>query len=150
MGTISAWVRRASATTLTAVGLTAAAAFVAANWLWSVDSSPPKPPPPTTLQELTLRELAGDGPAGVTAHFRYVNSLVPTTNLVPDATLIQPTLVATIQVLAIVTGHVLGVVLAHERAVSLFDRRVAVLGQLPLLALMVAYTCGGLFLLFSS
>ena len=86
MGTISAWVRRASATTLTAVGLTAAAAFVAANWLWSVDSSPPKPPPPTTLQELTLRELAGQGPEGVTAHFRYVNSLVPTTNLVPDAT----------------------------------------------------------------
>ena len=86
MGTISAWVRRASATTLTAVGLTAAAAFVAANWLWSIDRSPPKPPPPTTLQELTLRELAGEGPEGVTAHFRYVNSLVPTTNLVPDAT----------------------------------------------------------------
>lgn len=86
MGTITAWVRRASATTLTAVGLTAAAAFVAANWLWSIDRSPPKPPPPTTLQELTLRELAGEGPAGVTAHFRYVDSLVPTTNLVPDAT----------------------------------------------------------------
>ena len=76
--------------------------------------------------------------------------LLGTAHLVPDATLIQPTLVATIQVVAIVTGHVLGVVLAHERAVSLFDRRVAVLGQLPLLALMVAYTCGGLFLLFSS
>ena len=86
MRTISAWVRRASATTLTAVGLTAAAAFVGANWLWSIDRSPPKPPPPTTLQELTLRELAGPGPEGVTAHFRYVNSLVPTTNLVPDAT----------------------------------------------------------------
>jgi hypothetical protein len=86
MGTIIAWVRRASATLLTAVGLTAAAAFVAANWLWSIDRLPPKPPPATTLQELTLRELAGEGPAGVTAHFRYVNSLVPTTNLVPDAT----------------------------------------------------------------
>jgi hypothetical protein len=86
MGTITAWVRRASATTLTAVGLAAVAAFVAANWLWSIDRSPPEPPPPTTLQELTLRELAGPGPAGVTAHFRYVNSLVPTTSLVPDAT----------------------------------------------------------------
>jgi hypothetical protein len=86
MGTITAWVRRASATTLTAVGLAAAAAFVAAIWLWSIDRSPPEPPPPTTLQELTLRELAGPGPAGVTAHFRYVNSLVPTTSLVPDAT----------------------------------------------------------------
>jgi hypothetical protein len=53
-------------------------------------------------------------------------------------------------VVAIVTGHVLGIVLAHERAVTLFDRRVAVLGQLPLLVLMVGYTCGGLYLLFSS
>jgi hypothetical protein len=86
MNRITAWVRRASATTLTAVGLTAAAAFVGANWLWSIDRSPPKPPPPTTLQELTLRELSGAGPAGVTAHFRYVDALVPTTNLVPDAT----------------------------------------------------------------
>jgi hypothetical protein len=86
MNRITAWVRRASATTLTAVGLTAAAAFVGANWLWSIDRSPPKPPPPTTLQELTLRELSGSGPAGVTAHFRYVDALVPTTNLVPDAT----------------------------------------------------------------
>ena len=86
MTAITAWVRRASATTLTAVGLTAAAAFVGANWVWSIDRSPPKPPPPTTLQELTLRELSGPGPAGVTAHFRYANSLVPTTNLLPDAT----------------------------------------------------------------
>ena len=86
MTTLTAWVRRASATTLTAVGLSAAVVFVGANWLWSVDRSPPKPPPPTTLQELTLRELSGPGPAGVTARFRYVDSLVPTTNLVPDAT----------------------------------------------------------------
>jgi hypothetical protein len=73
-----------------------------------------------------------------------------TAHLIPDATLIAPALVATVQVVAIVTGHVLGVVLAHERAVTLFDRRVAVLGQVPLLVLMVGYTCGGLFLLFSS
>ena len=77
-------------------------------------------------------------------------NLLGTGHLTPDATLIQPTLVATIQVVAIVTGHVLGIVLAHERAVTLFDRRVAVLGQLPLLVLMVGYTCGGLYLLFSS
>jgi len=63
---------------------------------------------------------------------------------------LQPTLVATIQVVAIVTGHVLGVILAHERAVTLFERRVAVMGQVPLLLLMVGYTCGGLLLLFSS
>ena len=67
----------------------------------------------------------------------------------PDTTLLQPTLVATVQVVAIVGGHVLGVVLAHDRAVRLFTRGRAVVGQLPLLALMVVYTCGGLFLLFS-
>jgi hypothetical protein len=73
-----------------------------------------------------------------------------TAGLTANADLLQPTLVATIQVVAIVTGHVLGVVLAHERAVTLFERRVAVIGQVPLLVLMVGYTCGGLLLLFSS
>lgn len=73
-----------------------------------------------------------------------------TAGLTANADLLRPTLVATIQVVAIVTGHVLGVVLAHERAVTLFERRVAVIGQVPLLLLMVGYTCGGLLLLFSS
>ena len=68
----------------------------------------------------------------------------------PDATLIAPTIVATVQVVAIVVGHVLGVVLAHDRAVRLFPHRRAVVGQLPLLALMIAYTCGGLLLLFAA
>jgi hypothetical protein len=58
--------------------------------------------------------------------------------------------VAGIQVVAIITCHVLGVVAAHERAVSLFPRRAAVLGQVPLLVLMVGCTVGGLTLLFSS
>jgi hypothetical protein len=68
----------------------------------------------------------------------------------PDVSALHPRLVATVQVVAIVTGHVLGVVLAHDRAVRLFPRSRAVVGQLPLLVLMVAYTCGGLFLLFSA
>jgi hypothetical protein len=72
-----------------------------------------------------------------------------TAGIEPSYALIEPTLVATIQVVSIITGHVLGVVLAHERAVSLFERRVAVLGQAPLLVLMVFYTVGGLTLLFS-
>ena len=73
-----------------------------------------------------------------------------TGGLTANPALLEPTLVATIQVVAIVTGHVLGVVLAHERAVTLFERRHAVTGQVPLLVLMVGYTCGGLLLLFSS
>lgn len=59
-----------------------------------------------------------------------------------------PALVANVQVGAIVVGHVLGVVVAHDRAVRLFPRARAVLGQLPLLVLMVTLTCLGLFLLF--
>lgn len=67
-----------------------------------------------------------------------------------DASLVTPTGIATLQLVAVVTGHVLGVVLAHDRAVRLFPRRAAVLGQLPLLVLMVAYTCTGLLLLFAA
>ncbi|SEE01738.1 hypothetical protein SAMN05216483_5136 [Streptomyces sp. 2131.1] len=57
--------------------------------------------------------------------------------------------VATLQVLAIVTGHVLGVIAAHDRSVRLMPPRRAVIGQLPLLALMIAYTVGGLALLIA-
>jgi hypothetical protein len=63
---------------------------------------------------------------------------------------IQPTFVATLQVCAIVIGHVLGVVLAHDRAVALFPRTKAVVGQIPLLCLMVLFTVGGLLLLFAA
>lgn len=72
-----------------------------------------------------------------------------TAGVQPSYALIEPTLVATIQMVSIVTGHLLGVVLAHERAVTLFPRRAAVVGQIPLLVLMVFYTVGGLTLLFS-
>ncbi|GAA0611315.1 hypothetical protein GCM10009547_11700 [Sporichthya brevicatena] len=57
--------------------------------------------------------------------------------------------IATIQVLAIVVGHVLGVFAAHDRSVRLFPTRAAVMGQIPMMVLMVAYTIGGLSLLFS-
>jgi hypothetical protein len=77
-------------------------------------------------------------------------NLLGTAGLNAPEALIAPGFVAGVQVVSIVMGHVLGVVLAHERAVTLFPRRAAVLGQLPLLALMVVYTVGGLTLLFSS
>lgn len=71
-----------------------------------------------------------------------------TAGLTPNAAWVRPTLVANIMVISIVAGHVLGVVVAHDRAVRLFPRRGAVVGQLPLLVLMVTLTCLGLFLLF--
>lgn len=60
------------------------------------------------------------------------------------------TLIATIQVCAVVGGHLMGVISAHDRAVALFPRHRALAGQLPLLVVMVAYTAGGLLLLFSA
>ena len=72
-----------------------------------------------------------------------------TAGVTPWGALIQPTLVAVVQAGAIVLGHVLGVVVAHERAVRILPRRSAVVGQVPVMVLMVAYTVGGLSLLFS-
>ena len=62
----------------------------------------------------------------------------------------HPTMIASIQVGAIVVGHVLGAVSAHDRSVRLFPRRHVIAGQLPLMALMVAYTVTGLALLFAA
>ncbi|MCJ0874843.1 hypothetical protein [Streptomyces sp. AP-93] len=56
---------------------------------------------------------------------------------------------AALQVIAVVTGHVLGVIAAHDRSVRLFPPAKAVAGQLPLLALMITYTVGGLSLLLN-
>jgi hypothetical protein len=66
-----------------------------------------------------------------------------------EYTAVTPRAIANVQVGAIVLGHVLGVVLAHDRAVRLW-RRHATAGQLPLVAVMVAFTVGGLSLLLSS
>jgi hypothetical protein len=61
----------------------------------------------------------------------------------------HPTAIAMAQLCAIVGGHVFGIVCAHEKAVSLLPPDRAVRGQLPLLLVMVGYTCAGLILLFS-
>ncbi|HVK45576.1 MAG TPA: hypothetical protein VM429_11805, partial [Micropruina sp.] len=60
-----------------------------------------------------------------------------------------PDVVAVIQLAAIVVGHLLGVLIAHERSLVALDGRRVVRGQLPMLVLMVGYTCVGLVLLFS-
>ena len=62
----------------------------------------------------------------------------------------HPTLLATTKVVAVVAGHVLGVVAAHDRAIKLLPRRHQLTGQLPLLVAMIAFTVGGLYLLFSA
>src|SRR5262249_1648786 len=51
-------------------------------------------------------------------------------------------------VVMIVTGHVIAVLLAHHVALRLFrDRRAALLSQIPMVVLMVAYTTLSLWIL---
>jgi hypothetical protein len=53
-----------------------------------------------------------------------------------------------VQVGALVVGHVTGLVLAHDRATALWkDYRQASRSQYWMLAVMVAFTCFGLYLL---
>lgn len=59
-------------------------------------------------------------------------------------------LLANIKVLLVVTGHVLGVVSSHDRALKLLPRKHQIVGQLPLLLAMIAFTVGGIYLLFAS
>ena len=75
--------------------------------------------------------------------------LLGTAGITPDDTLVQATLVATIQAVSIVVGHLLAVLAAHERAVSVLDRRSAIVGQIPLMFIMLAYTFAGLTILFA-
>lgn len=67
-------------------------------------------------------------------------------NLV-NFTLLSSNTIAYVQAGAIVAGHVAGVVVAHDRALALFPGKDATRSQYPLLAAMVCYTVGGLFLL---
>lgn len=67
-----------------------------------------------------------------------------------DYTVVSPNQIAYVQVASIVVGHVGGVIAAHDRAVERYDHRRAVRGQYPLLAVMVAYTVGGLLLLLNA
>lgn len=64
-----------------------------------------------------------------------------------DYTLLSPSVIAWIQTASIAAGHVIAVIAAHDRAVELLEPRQAVRSQYPLLAAMIVYTVGGLFLL---
>jgi hypothetical protein len=61
----------------------------------------------------------------------------------------MPGLIAAFKAGAVVGGHILGIIAAHDRALALFPRTAAVVGQLPLLLVMVGYTVGGLLVLFA-
>lgn len=72
-----------------------------------------------------------------------------TAGLQPSTWILQhPAVIAWLQVVCIVGGHLLGVVAAHDRALRLLPPRHRLTGQVPMLLVMVAYTCTGLLLLF--
>ncbi|HWQ24330.1 MAG TPA: hypothetical protein VNK94_09525 [Gaiellaceae bacterium] len=74
--------------------------------------------------------------------------LFGTAGVSPDLALVSPETVWYVQVVSLVAGHVAGLALAHDRAVSLFAERAdALRSQYPVLALMILYTVGGLWLL---
>lgn len=74
--------------------------------------------------------------------------LFGTVDFAPNLAIVSPETVWYAQVVALTIGHVAGLAIAHDRAVALFeDRRDALRSQYPMLALMVLYTVGGLWLL---
>jgi hypothetical protein len=87
-------------------------------------------------QGITLLAGSLDGRTAVTPAVNY--GLITTTGI------------AFVQVIVVVVGHVLAVIGAHDRSVALFPHAEAIIGQLPLMVLMVGYTVSGLTLLFAA
>jgi hypothetical protein len=74
--------------------------------------------------------------------------LLPTSGYVVSFALADARLVWYVQVVLIVIGHMLSVYLAHARALAMGGTRASVIrGQLPMVALMVAYTMTSLWIL---
>ena len=69
-------------------------------------------------------------------------------NFVPDRAAVSLKAIWHTAVIAIVVGHVISVYVAHRVALNVFaTRRAALLSQIPMLALMVAYTMTSLWML---
>jgi hypothetical protein len=67
-----------------------------------------------------------------------------------DYTVVSASLIAWVQVVAIVAGHVLGVLVAHERATKVFRQEHVRSAELPLLVVMALLTFGGIGLLLGA
>jgi hypothetical protein len=74
--------------------------------------------------------------------------LLGTADVVPNLSVVSPNTVWYVQAGALVAGHVAALAVAHDRAVDVFPgRRDALRSQYAMLALMVLYTVGGLWIL---
>lgn len=74
--------------------------------------------------------------------------LFGTANVQPALTTLAPNTLWYMQVAALIVGHVAGLAVAHDRALVIFRKTSdALRSQYPMLAMMVVYTVGGLYLL---
>ena len=64
-----------------------------------------------------------------------------------DYTVLSTGAIAWTQTSAIAVGHMVAVLVAHDRALERFPPEIAVRSQYPMLAVMIAFTIGGLLLL---
>jgi hypothetical protein len=79
--------------------------------------------------------------------FGYGWDLFGTFDYAPNIAPLAPNTVWYIQVGALVAGHVAGLAVAHDRAVAILPQRDALRSQYAMLALMILYTVGGMWLL---
>jgi hypothetical protein len=82
--------------------------------------------------------------------FGYGWDLFGTVDYAPNIAPLSPNTVSYAQFGALAAGHVAGLAIAHDRAVSLLPERDALRSQYAMLALMILYTVGGLWLLWNS
>jgi hypothetical protein len=74
--------------------------------------------------------------------------LLRTAGFEPNLSLLTPNLTWYVQVSVLVIGHVLALIVAHDRAIALSPSwKVALRTQYAMLALMILYTVGGMWLL---
>ena len=74
-------------------------------------------------------------------------NLVGTAHWSVNYTLVSTGAIAWTQTVSIAVGHMLAVLVAHDRSVEEFPPELAVRSQYPMLAVMITFTIGGLFLL---
>jgi hypothetical protein len=156
------------ATTLVSVaGLAAFAGAVVVTYLAAVGAAGRLVRAPRSLVSDFVLPLVPIAFAYLVAHYfslfviqgQFVYSLISdpfgrgwdlfgTVDFAPNLAIVAPETVWYVQVVALVIGHVAGLAIAHDRAVTLFESRGdALRSQYPMLALMVLYTVGGLWLL---
>ena len=64
--------------------------------------------------------------------------------------LVSATTIAWVQAIGIIAGHVGGVLAAHDRALEVYDKKIAMRSQYPMIGVMIIYTVGALVLLLGA